>query len=1070
MKKTRNCIWLLKPNVNFHKLLLTMKIVTILLFCGLALPAYSLAAEKPSGSNATGTIADQQQVKVSGTITDASTSIGMPGVNIQVKGTTIGAISDAEGKFALTTDNPNATLVFSFIGFDTQEIPLAGKNVIDVALTPQVLSIDEVVVVGYGTQKRANVVGAVASISGSSLQSIPSVNVSNSLGGRMSGITVIQQTGEPGQMTPRILIRGRNTLGGDRGTDFGKTNPLVVIDGVQGRSMDEIDPMDISSVSVLKDAAASIYGSNAANGVILITTKKGAEGKPRLNYQFYQGFMTPTIVPQTTNAMEYATMLTEYQTQNGIARTYTDKDIELFGSGADPWEHPNTNWYGDLIKEWTTTYRHNFTIDGGFKGMTYYLSFGLKGDESIYKQSSTKYNQYNVRAKLDLPINDWLRAGLDVAAFQNHRLYPYKSADAIVGQSTRLLPTTWSFWPTGEPGPDIEYGDNPVVTSTFAGGKNDQLTYRYLNTFNASITPPFIKGLALNGSFSYDLTNYYNKAFYKPWTLYTIDKTQVTRDANGYITTAVLVPGLRGLSSPQNNETYQRTINKTSNFNLTFIKKFGDHNISAYAGFEQYTNDYNELYGFRQYYISSLIQTMNAGADQDKNTTGNTTIYARKSWIGRFAYDYKGKYLAEFLFRRDGSLKFPPDSRWGNFPGLLLGWRASEEGFWKNNIQFINYFKVRGSYGQMGMDPGNPFQYINSFGLGSGMVFGTGTSIETAVGPPVIANPAITWETQTTQNVGFESKLFNDLLSLNFDLFYNKREHILAPRDASVPSFSGLTLPNENIARVDNKGYEIEAGVHKSFTSDFRIDLNVNFSYNNSNVVFQDEPVRAVPWQQTTGHPYNAWLMYNAIGIFKDQAAVDAYPHWATAKPGDVIFEDYNKDGVIDANDRILIDDADAPKTYYGINLDVAYKGFTLSALIQGQGKYLRERYYDNRRGVAGNYFKWTFDNRWQKEGDVTDIARAYNRSDYYWGEDVQMNTYWLANVAYCRLKSLVLTYNIPASIYKKLGIANASVYVSGNNLALIYAANKKVWDPEALNPGVYPTMKTIAIGANIGF
>ena len=215
-----------------------------------------------------------------------------------------------------------------------------------------------------------------------------------------------------------------------------------------------------------------------------------------------------------------------------------------------------------------------------------------------------------------------------------------------------------------------------------------------------------------------------------------------------------------------------------------------------------------------------------------------------------------------------------PDSRWGNFPGVLLGWRASEEGFWKDNIQFINYFKLRASYGQMGMDPGNPFQYINSFGLSSGMVFGTGSSIETAVGPPVIANPNITWETQTTQNVGFESKFFNDLFSLNMEFFYNKREHILAPRDASVPAFSGLSLPNENIARVDNRGFEIEAGVHKNLTSDLRFDLTANISYSHNKVVFQDEPIRAVEWQQTTGHPYNAWLMYNSLGIFEDAEAV----------------------------------------------------------------------------------------------------------------------------------------------------------------------------------------------------
>jgi TonB-linked SusC/RagA family outer membrane protein len=995
----------------------------------------------------------------------------MPGVNIQVKGTAFGAITDADGKYALSNVDRNATLVFSFIGYVSQEVALNGRSVVDLALAGVVTDLDEVVVVGYSTQKRANVVGSVASISGATLQQVPAVNVSQSLGGRMTGISVIQQTGEPGQMNPRILVRGRSTLGGNRTTtDYASTNPLVVIDGVQGRSMDEIDPMDIASISVLKDAAASIYGSNAANGVILITTKKGVEGKPRLNYQFYQGFMTPTIIPETTNAQEYATMLSEYQTQNGKTRTYTDAEIELFGSGADPWQHPNTDWYSDLIKKWTTTYRHNFTIDGGFKGMTYYVSLGIKGDDSMYKQSTTKYNQYNVRAKVDLPITDWLTTGIDIAAFQNHRVYPYKSADAIVGQSTRLLPTRWSFWPTGEPGPDIEYGDNPVVTSTFAGGKDDQTTYRYLNTFSASIKPPFIKGLALNGAFSYDLTNFYRKRFFQPWILYTADFSKGTRDPNtGFITSQPLTPGLRGLSSPENGEDYQRTNNQTINLNTTYTKQFGDHSIFLYGGFEQYTSDYNSIYGYRKYYISTLIQTMDAGADQDKNTSGTMTIYARKSWIGRASYDYKGKYLAELLFRADGSLKFPPNKRWGYFPGLLLGWRVSQEDFWQNNIPFINYFKLRASYGQMGMDPGNPFQYTNSFGLSSGMVFGTGSSIETAVGPPVIANPNITWETQTTQNLGFESKFLNDLFHLNFEVFYNKRKHILAPRDASVPNFSGLSLPSENIAQVDNKGFEVDAGIHKNLTTDLRIDLTLNYSYNHNEVVFSDEPKRAVEWQQTTGHPFNAWLMYNAIGIFKDQGEIDSYPHWSTAKPGDVKFQDFSNDNKIDGDDRVLIDEVDAPQTYYGITLEASYKNFHLSALVQGQGKFLRMKYYDNRRGEAGNYFKWTYDNRWTPTNTVTDVARAYNRDDYYWSPDVQMSTYWLANVAYCRLKSLVLTYSIPSTVYKRLGIANASVYISANNPALIYSA-ERIWDPESLNPGVYPTMKTFAIGANIGF
>lgn len=1056
MKKTPNYFWPLKP------------IVTILLFCGLVFSASSLTAG-PSGK-VSGSVADQQQIRVSGTITDASTGQPMTGVNISVKGTSIGAISDESGKYSLPSAEPNATLVFSFIGYFSQEVPLAGKNVIDVILKGEMTGLDEVVVVGYGTQKRANVVGSVTSISGSSIQSIPSVSVTTAIAGRLPGVTLMQATGEPGNLGAQILVRGRSTL--SNSSRFANTGPLIIIDGIQGRSMDEIDPMDIASLSVLKDASAAIYGAQAANGVILISTKKGSEGKPKLNYQFYQGFMTPTIVPETTNAAEYATMLSEYQDYQGKSRTFSDDDIVKYADGSDPWQHPNTDWYGDLVKKWTTTYRHNLSIDGGSKGMTYYVSMGLKGDESFYKQSSTTYKQYNIRAKLDVPINEWLKTGLDVAAFWNTRIYPYKSADAIVGQSTRLLPTQWSFWPNGLPGPDIEYGDNPVVTSTFAGGKNDQRTYRLQNTFNISITPPFIKGLAVNGAFSYDLTNYYNKAFYQPWTLYLPNKVAPLDPVTGLNVDKPLYPSLRGLSSAENNERYDRTINKTINVNATYARTFGNHNISLYAGYEQYTNDYNRLVGYRKYYISSLVQSMDAGSDAEKNTTGYPTIYASKSWIGRFTYDYKGKYLAEILFRRDGSLKFPPESRWGNFPGFLVGWRASEEGFWKDNISFINYFKLRASYGKIGMDPGDPFQYMNKFTTSSGMVFGTGTTIETAVGPPTVANTIITWETQTTKNIGFDSKLLNDLLHLNFEYFYNIREDILNPRDASVAGFTGLSLPNENLGRVDNQGFEIDFGVHKSITSDLRFDLTANFSHNRNKVVFMDEPAVVVPWQERTGLPFmynNENLMYEAIGIFADQAAIDAYPHMSAAKPGDVIFRDVSGDDKIDGNDRILLGHMDAPENYYGINLDATYKSFTLSVLVQGTGKYIKLNYYDNRRGEAGNYFKWHYDNRWTPTNTVTDVARAYNRDDLYWSNDVRRNSYWYDNFAYSRLKNVVLTYNLPSRLYSPLGVAKASIYFSGNNLALIWAATK-TFDPEVNNPGVYPAMKTFAIGANITF
>jgi len=414
---------------------------------------------------------DLQQKAVTGRVTDTRTGEPMAGVNIQVKGSTVGAISDDKGKFSLTPTDPNSTLVFSFIGYIGQEIPLEGKTVIDVALNQLMNEISEVVVIGYGVQKRVNVVGSVASITGTSIQSIPASDLTNSLAGRLPGTIIRQTSGEPGLDAATILIRGRGTLGVN-------TGPLVVIDGIPGRSLSDVDQADVASISILKDASAAIYGASAANGVILVTTKRGQEGKPVLSYQFYQGFMSPTQLPKVLSAGDYTTMISEYQDQNGRPRMFSDQDIALYYSGADPWKHPNTNWFHDLVRSYTSSYKQNVTLSGGSKAVNYYISLGTKGENGMYKQASTKSNQYNLRTKVELNITDWLKTSVDLTGFQLYTRYPTKTAADIVGQSTRLMPTMTSFWPNGLPGPDIEYGDNPVVTSTLATGTNETNFYK----------------------------------------------------------------------------------------------------------------------------------------------------------------------------------------------------------------------------------------------------------------------------------------------------------------------------------------------------------------------------------------------------------------------------------------------------------------------------------------------------------------------------------------------------------------------------------------------------------------
>lgn len=1010
-------------------------------------------------------IVQQQQKPVTGKVTDSSGNV-LPGVTVMVKGTTTGIITDTDGSYTMTNIPADAVLRFSFVGMRTQEIALSGKSSINVTLDEETLGIEEVVAVGYGTQKRANVVGAVASVTGTAIQAIPAPDVTNAIAGRLSGTIVRQASGEPGQDQATILIRGRGTLGTN-------TGPLVVIDGIPGRALTDVDNADIASISILKDASAAIYGASAANGVILVTTKKGQEGKPTLTYQFYNGIMEPTQVPKVLSAGDYATFITEYHVQNGKTRMFSDKDIELYYNGLDPWKHPRTDWFGDLIRNWTSSYRHNVTISGGTKGgVNYYISLGTKGENAIYKQASTKSNQYNLRSKIEIPINDWLKAGIDFSAYQLYKRYPTKTAGDIVGQSTRLMPTMVSFWPNGLPGPDIEYGDNPVVTSTLETGTDETSGYKLQTTFNVTITPPFVKGLTLNAYYNLDVNNEYKRKWAQPWVLYSPDWSTAKYDPiTGYVTDMTPTPALKGYSSPQLTEAYGRDIGKVGNININYSRKFGEHNLAVFGAYEQYTIDGNKFDAFRKYYITDAIKTLNAGADLEKTNTGSMSIYARKSWIGRINYSYKERYLAEVDFRRDGSLKFPENNRWGNFPAIMLGWRASEENFWKDNISFINYFKLKASYGIVGMDPGDLFQYYNKYQLSTGLIMNN--VLQTSVYQSVVANPNITWEKQVTRNVGFESKWFSNAVTFNLELFSNQRKDILTPRNASVPAFTGLALPSENIGQVDNTGFEVELAYHKRVNSDFSFDLGGNFSYNHNTVVFADEPARVIPWQVTTGHPYGAQLMYNAIGIFKDNTytvnGVPNYPRWNNAKPGDVIFEDVSGDGKINADDKILIDYCDAPQTYYGITFDATYKNFTLSVLVQGAGKTYSMNTPDDRRGEAGNFFQWNFDDRWTPTHTDATVGRAWDRTNLYWAQLNNNSTYWYSDMAYCRLKNASLTYDIPKKIFSRLGVSRASVSLSGNNLFLIWSAQHN-YDPEIASPTSYPAMRTYAIGANITF
>lgn len=1000
----------------------------------------------------------QQKKKITGIVVD-ETGIPIIGANIIETGTTNGTVTDVNGSFELNVEE-DAAIRITYIGYLEQNISAFGISSFEIKMIEDAHVLQEVVAIGYGTTRKENLVGAVSAISGEEIQSVHSGDVTNAISGRLPGAIVMQPSGEPGRNEANIMVRGRTTLGEN-------TGPLVVIDGIPDRSLYEIDSGDIESISLLKDASASIYGSQAANGVILVTTKGGSEGN-WMSYQFTQGFKTPTILPKAANAGEYAQYISDYQDYEGLTRLYSDRDIELYRSGVDPWEHPQTDWMNDLIRKWATESRHHLSLSGSHNKMRYYGSFGYRNDEAMYAQESTNYRQYNLRLKLDIPITDWLETSVYYGGYMTTRKYPTTSTYSLVGWASMVVPTQPSFWPTGEPGPDFEAGVNPVVNTSFDAGYDQQDNYKNEVTFRGSFKPKKVRGLSIDGFFTFDVNNQNRKVFKRPWTLYYPDWDSATRNSEGFITSMELIPRKRGLESPELTEANFRHLKKMYNMSAKYEKDFGNHAFSVFGAFEELKEDDHGFDAYRRHFISDFVQTLNAGGERDKTNSGWMGIYARRSYIGRLNYNFKEKYLFEFIFRRDGSLKFPPNSRWGNFPAFLFAWRASEENFWKNNFSVIDYFKLRTSYGQMGMDPGDPFQYINKYSLATGMTFGENKDVVTKIYQSVIANPNITWEKQSTFNFGFDSQFLDQMFHLNTEFFYNKRSDILAARNASVPSFTGLALPLENIAIVNNRGFEIDAGFHKRFTSDFGLDLTGNFSWNKNKIVTMDEPEAAVPWQRLTGHSYGVHLVYKAIGIFKSQAEVDAYPHWSGAKPGDVIFEDVSGDGIINADDRILLKNTDAPQVFYGLILDITYKDWALSLHGQGQGTYYKSAIEGN-RGIGMNVYKWMAQDYWTPENSSTNKARPFHRADQYWSYLSNPNTYWYDNMAYFRLKNAVVSYNLPKDIINRIGITNLNIYLSGYNLFLLYSKQRN-YDPEVGNPQYYPAMKTISFGAKVNF
>ena len=1028
-----------------------------------------------------------------------SNDTALQGVTVVLKGSAVTTQTDGNGQFSITAPG-SGTLVFTSIGYQTMEMPINNRTNLSVNLKASVQQMNEVVVVGYGTQRKVTVSGAVATVKGTELEKSPALNLSNSLAGRLPGVIAINGSGEPGYDGSAIQIRGTNTLGNN--------NALIVVDGVPERSggLDRINPADIESMSILKDASAAIYGARAANGVILITTKRGRNGTPRLSYDFNQGWAQATRIPELANAPQYAELNNELvlfnkipsnqwgaawaafkqtgsykRTDNNVVVTapYQPADITKYSDGSDPWGHPNTDWFKDALKTWSPQVKHNLQLSGGSENIRFLASMGYQDQDGYYKNSATGYKQYDIRLNLDAKINKYVNTSIGLNAREEYRFFPTQSAGSIFRMLMRGKPTEPEVWPNGLPGPDIENGQNPVViTTNQTGYDRDKRDYIQTNG-KIEITNPWISGLKLTLSGAVDKLIRRTKRWETPWYLYFWDK--VTYEADGK--TPKLTKSVRStFTDPRlsQGDITQLNINMTGLLN--YDKTVGDHTFNLLAGVSKETVEGDDFNAFRRYFISSSIDQLSVGGNAEQNTGGNAFQRSRLSYFGRAAYNYKEKYMAEFLWRYDGSYIFPKEGRFGFFPGVLVGWNISNESFFKENVKSINYLKLRASYGQLGNDQVfyqntlQEYAYLNLYNFGTYVI---DNQVLKTLNEPRVANTDFTWEVANNADIGLEGGLLNNKITFELDYFYNKRTNILIQKQGSTPGSSGIStrLPPVNLGKLENKGYEFKVGYNGS-VGDFRYNLSVNGGYAKNKIVFWDESAGAPEYQRTTGHSFGSngvnFLAYEYDGVFKDEKDIAANTInysavTGTLKPGDMKFKDYNGDGKINGDDQIRLDKNRDPRFTGGFSANFQYKNFDLSILFQGATGGLL--FFGTESGDIGNYLKYSYDNRWSVDNPSSVDPRLANRGDtYYTGGGYGNNTYWLRNSNYLRLKNVEIGYNLSPSIGKKVGISNFRLYANALN-ALTWD-KMKIWDPESTSGSgqYYPQARIINTGIRVSF
>lgn len=1023
------------------------------------------------------TVANAQTREISGKVTDEA-GMAVIGASISLIGENVGTISGIDGSFNIRVPQ-EGSLEVSFLGYKTQTINIgAATTFCNVVLKEDSNTLDDVVVIGYGTQRKATLTGAVSSVSSEDLIATKNQNAQNMLTGKVPGVRVIQKTSEPGEFNNQFDIRG-----------FG--SPLIVIDGVPRGDMERMDPNEIESMTVLKDASAAIYGVRAANGVVLITTKRGNRGRARVEYNMYYGIQVPSEVLKPVGAVDRMTLFNEKTMRDLVNPThkYSQEQIDEFLTG----KRQSTDWYAAIMREHAPQQSHNVSVSGGGEKVDYFVSFGYMDQKGFFTSNSMDYNRYNIRSNINAQLTRDLKLSVKLAGMIDDRTGNSKDSWEIFKNLWRSAPDQTIYANDTAPyyiAPESA-DDNPaaLINKDVTGYKQ-----RGNKSFNSSIegeyTLPWVKGLSVKAMFSYDTKVNDETKYTKSYNLYTYNEA-----AQSYSGTARFAPS-------KLERVYNNSFSTLWNASINYENTFADHHVSGLLLFEEAHSKGDNLTASRNMSIDLLY--LFAGEDKDQIGTANPnniTEYASQGLVGRFNYDYKGKYLAEFSFRYDGSSKFPSNSRWGFFPAASIGWRLSEEGFIKNNVKFIDNLKLRASYGKMGDDGAAAYQFISGYdypntsggtnaNYPTGYMFG-GAYVN-ALGFRAVANPNITWYTVKTLNIGLDGDFWNGKLGFTFEIFQRDRDGLLADRLVSLPGTFGSTMPQENLNSDRTKGFEIELR-HRNRIGEFNYSVSGQVSITRGMRRYYEASPAGNSydyWRNRTLNRWNdIWFGYGEAGRFTSYDQIyNSYYADSSTLPGDYIYEDWNGDGTIDDKDMHPIatttnpgsdwqDKSNYPLMNYGFTISADWKGIDLNLLFQGSamsyvayGEQLSAPLQFN-----GNALDMFLD-RWRP---VDPDAHPYNPatewiSGYYafGAKTPETNSEFMIQKGnYLRLKSLEIGYTFPKHWLSKLGVSKLRIYFNAYNIWTI--TNVRGVDPEKPTQQygyMYPMNKTYNFGANLTF